>query len=1847
MNHKHWFGLSLIVLLTAPFLSAEEAAAKKLSIEKAVRLLQDGDAMHKSAEKRKEVVDAFVDLTDEQKKQALEKLLPLIGKLRGRALHVHRDALLRIGKAAIPPLIKALSDDAQCETVLQVLPYFRESALGPTLELLDEKDPRLRLRGAKTPERMAGWPIWLGRGDRMVGAVPRLAQSLSDESPEVASTAASVLGLMGARAKPALPALTQALAAKDSGVRIASAAALQKIGAEAGPAVPTLISLLDDEDEKVRGAAVRALGAIGGPAVPAIDPLGSLLLDPDLSVASFSEAADALKKVATAGPPHAVSLLVRAFENENDVVCLRAARAAAGIGELAVPPLVAALKSRSSRYRRFAAFALAAMGEEAKTAVSDLTRAVRDGDARVRRNAAEALGRIGEPSAAKALLPLLKDRALTVTLCAAEALKALAGEDEEARKARDEHAKRLAAANQSQPDPSPGTEGKPEDYLIGGPLAGVPLPLYPTQHGEPPGHPGCIKALAEQALEERAEAIEKGEAKDQYNAQTAPFTTVGQYPERLLYPGAAEHWRAYWMKYCPVRSHFDQQSQVQNWVAPNIPGAEEAQVEEYAEPISWTPRWGVQRPTGYKMEPVTVVRFGKESPPLTFECRLPHGVFGVRIIAAVETEKIQWFHKPLLIRMTVNDGLNSEVSEYVQRVNYVNEFYSMCEMFFNAPAARLYRISLAVHPDSEVDLLVRNVSLDDALSGAVRRAIKTRMTMHKPDQTGLGKTPQRPRFPDMLAEEREVRDAWLWQCFPPANAQIGRWEYQMPRQIRDGVPGKTDKEIVPEFGSWAGAIRLGRPFPATPADPTIWATNGKLGLSYSTDDLRKNRPLPDPYPYKDFGRGVVHPDEDGKGGTCHSPLGGIVNSYYIHYPTSIHSSVGQWVKTGDESYARDAAVALARWAYALPTLYSQDVTLGNMVAGTGYCGRSARFHKRVTQSKFYHWYNIYGTEELDDYDRLFPYLKDNWDVALAVSRFVPWVKTPQDVIKLIDTYLVQHTAKRILRYQWYTGEMKIARLATLLGDRELTDPWMEWLFTGTYVYPLPISGLQDLMVTGTSREGTEYIASTMYAGGENALPKAADLMPYLRAGGNSKYDLSDPSQYPKPLAACYWLIERHVAGLNDLRIGDVCGPDKFYGRSFNGLDTASYWGWKWSKDPVFAYLRKHYFGQKDFADEEWLAIQKAAGLVNRPPWLDLPSRVLPQWAAILESGRRHDDYRFRRALFLRNGMGWGHHHNDGLDLQIYMHGTMMTCDGGQRPRYSRPPDRSTRMHNLVEVDGLGSGGGDWLGHSWTSALSDARGAKYVVCEAVPPESHLHVKLYQRQTALLDVDEGQGSQPLTPEQCKPGTKLAADIASANSYVFDVVRVAGGKRHTYCFHANLSDGVEHDIENAVAYDQSTPKDQAYLSRMADERLAGDAPGHLQLTWNLKDKQVKRDLHPNALEEGGYHTRLHVLGEKGARVLRGSLNCKQWGYMIPMAFVQRRSAAEDDAEDEGDLESAFAAVIEPYVAQPFINELRLLSIQDNEQDARRAVAVELKTTNGRHDLCFADGRPEKTREVQAPGIKCQVSGEFAYYSADANGLRQAGLTGGAFLVTPLVEIRPAVREYVGTVRRVDYWKKTLWIDQAWPTLNVNANAFVFEVGMGNHWTCYTATKVQPDADGTAITVKRGADYYLSRVKEVDEENNTVYASLSFGSGIEGGVTPTLGIDKHWAATNEDATKLWRADYLGGDRSTGKFGFKLDGPAKMADFGRTKGFRLWEYGVGDTVRHSTFASLQRAEPGLYRLEADVEVTLGLKGSVLEISADGKTWRAMKARAADGKVRATITLADLAPQGCVYIRIR
>ncbi|MBN1419355.1 MAG: hypothetical protein JXP34_11290, partial [Planctomycetes bacterium] len=1226
-----------------------------------------------------------------------------------------------------------------------------------------------------------------------------------------------------------------------------------------------------------------------------------------------------------------------------------------------------------------------------------------------------------------------------------------------------------------------------EEYEIGGPLAGVKLPLRRTEFGEPAGFPGSLpeKTTA-------AGAVRDGQI------EYASWGPQGQAPELELYPGSVEHYRAYMFKYMPIRSFFDRQSQIRIRVAPDIPGATPAQIESYRAPLFWVPRHEPPVDTGERLAPVPVVRCKVGEPVFHLDLgRLEPGLFAVRVIAAVEPARVRPFRAPVFLRMRVNDRPGGGSSAYRVRIGYCEEFYSVAEIYFHAPEARAYAADLSVGEGSEVDLLVHAISLDDALAGTVRRPIKARRVFGGGEGDGEGRGGDgrlsaylREMEPPMAPEERLARDGAIWDAFPPLNAQgletgAGGVKGVTVLDAWPGDPASGGWEHVAPFHAYGHLFR-------DPARYGVLLENEALGARYTVDDLRARRPLPGSAPRRDDGAGLFRADPaNPAAGDVYAPIARAISERFRGYLGIAQAGAAAYRRTGDERFARDGALALVRYAYGYPAIDTANFII-NVVHEAGPYGRDYRCRRRETVAFWLPHYAEY-VRPVYVYDDLFEYIRSSRGLADAVGRFVPWVESPADVVRLVDVYLIQTLAKRILRYHYHTDPLEIAKVAAVLGDRSVTDPWMEWLFSRTFIYPLPPAGIQDAMITGCVREGTEYVASTYYAQGEGAKRVASVLDDILKFGGDPAWSLSDPSRYPKPLAHCAWQFDTIVAGGDFIRIGDVCGPDKRPGHTFGELTAAARDGWRWSRDPRFAFVLEHFDGAG--GDE----IEAAAAKMPRAPWLAARSRVLPNWAGILETGEMHDDYRFHRAAYLRIGFGVGHHHHDALDLQVVAHGMPATIDGGQRPGYSSPGDRSSIVHNIVLVDGAEN----WA-HSWARAMADADGARYLEAEMVPPGA---AKLYRRQIALIDVDEGEGSRPLPPADQRPGAKLPRGVRTATSYVFDVVRVAGGKEHAYLFHAGVNDGFDWN----VAEEAPASKDPSLAPFRIDEtKYGGTAPEALVATW-----RQRRTRQPNVVGGGSEefllgenfdpeapraYTRLHLLGVAGARALRADALCKKWSYRYTCTMT--RTAGED-------LESAFAAIIEPYRGIPSIGSARRLEIEGNEADALRAVAVEVKTENGRTDICFAGGRPDRVRAAAS----LRVAGGFAYHSTDAGGFRQCVLAGGTLLEGPNVRLTLRERDRTGTIVEVDYPKRTFTIDARWPAQEGHS---ILEMGLPGRMTTYTATRIRPQGDRTSITVRGGADYLRAPIEAIDASERTVKTALGPAVGLQ------PGVDKRWVASD-----------------------------------------------------------------------------------------------------------------------------
>jgi hypothetical protein len=490
---------------------------------------------------------------------------------------------------------------------------------------------------------------------------------------------------------------------------------------------------------------------------------------------------------------------------------------------------------------------------------------------------------------------------------------------------------------------------------------------------------------------------------------------------------------------------YDRQTMLKNWIVAELADVPNDRICEYEEPVYFVEKYGIgseATKTDKKNKAVKVVKCGVGTPVFNLDAgTLDQGMYVVRVIAAVPGQEILssekgWraLRKPLYMKMMVNDGLKGEWNAYRMSVGYLDEFYSTAEFYFHATEKRHYTLKIQVDRGSEAELLVHNITLDDVLAGYMRCAIKTKRTLNPTQVTDKKAWKQTSR-----TEERMKRDAEIWNAFPHINAQPYATPFgDMDHNFGGGWPGfgeKLAKEIVAEHGNWRSG------------DGDIFLVNDKLNLKYSVAEFRNGSPLPDPYPYKDDGAGLFSVDEktefsrDDLRCRVWSPIGWEVQKRFgaaTPNEWAQYLSIKPFLETGDLDNARDVALRLIRFAYDYPSITFANGLTTAARRYTTYTTIVFRFRRHRTNPYLYRYSAL-----RDTYDKLFDYIDGNEDLA----RFVPWVKTSKDVIKLIDTYLVQTDVKRIMRFQMYEDGKtpdEIVRLSELLGDETATSDWRKW-----------------------------------------------------------------------------------------------------------------------------------------------------------------------------------------------------------------------------------------------------------------------------------------------------------------------------------------------------------------------------------------------------------------------------------------------------------------------------------------------------------------------------------------------------------------------------------------------------------------------------------------------------------------------------------------------------------------------------------------------------------------------------------------------------------------------------------
>jgi HEAT repeat protein len=360
---------------------------------------------------------------------------------------------------AIPPLLKALTDadDEIRSAAADALGKIGDPKVVPqVLPLLHDRYPKARWAAAHA----LGW-----LGDKSI--VPHLVEALFDPVDDVSLVAMMSLQWLGGG--DAVPALLKLVAVENRSIRQAARGTILSLG---DAAIPPLIAILHSGDRGTRRSAADMLAQFGEPAVTAllaaldtfdsdgrqvvIRTLGDMgeaategllvsLRDPD-DASRRTAARSALVKMGTlsvlalidvliTSPPpvqqdaawalaaigeEAVPPLLRALQGRDDAARTAILQTIHHIGDAAVMQLLALLFDEALDLRLAAAWALGRIG--APNAVLGLLRALKDGEDLMRWAAARALGEIGDEAASRPLLRALEDPNGAVRIEAASSL---------------------------------------------------------------------------------------------------------------------------------------------------------------------------------------------------------------------------------------------------------------------------------------------------------------------------------------------------------------------------------------------------------------------------------------------------------------------------------------------------------------------------------------------------------------------------------------------------------------------------------------------------------------------------------------------------------------------------------------------------------------------------------------------------------------------------------------------------------------------------------------------------------------------------------------------------------------------------------------------------------------------------------------------------------------------------------------------------------------------------------------------------------------------------------------------------------------------------------------------------------------------------------------------------------------------------------------------------------------------------------------------------------------------------------------------------------------------------------
>ncbi len=867
-------------------------------------------------------------------------------------------------------------------------------------------------------------------------------------------------------------------------------------------------------------------------------------------------------------------------------------------------------------------------------------------------------------------------------------------------------------------------------------------------------------------------------------------------------------------------------------------------------------------------------------------------------------------------------------------------------------------------------------------------------------------------------------------------------------------------------------------------------------------------------------------------------------AYYNHQMMWLHTGgelkrFGErYLLAGDEAAAHKAAVLLARLAY----IYAgMDMTWQQVDT------RYLRGGRALLDGNWERTGLL--VPACQAYDAIFDFVGRDEPLAKFLNAKDPSIKTPDDVKALIETYLIQlfgwdWIARRLSGGNQGARERDLAYMAVCADMGPISDRWIEELFTRAWSGGINKGGYDDQNLINTlNREGPTLVCGFGYSTGY--VVSKSDMAEILSRVTSPKWqarcNLYDPSLYPKFRAEFdTWtrmlVAGHHVPGYGDH--GSARGQTLPKGAA--GILRTEYARayLRWPTDTLaLALFQTGAAVPALFEPDVWPMVAAQAKIAGPAPPLE--SRVLDGVGFVFLESRPHaPEVRRRAGIALRYGQGLGHQHNDNLNVEMWAHDTAVAPELGY-PCWAHPMGATghTVHHNTGMIDRAPQYTGG-VSRGTLEMFSGAPEASFADVSAAP--SGFPNRLYRRAVCLADAPGG------------------------NVYLFDVLRMAGGARRTYCFHGPAHNAFDTGLRFGPK--ASAPFEIPGMSR-------GLANNVVEPQEAASDADVWADW---TCDQSDVRLRLDVLGSAGRRYYTAR-------YAKPDSPPIRFFFPEDESKDGA---SEFVALWQPYVGKPFVEKMERLAVEQGggrTPDGFGPVAVRVTLAGGQTDVFLYSADPS------AP-LHCgdfEFQGHFGYWSELNGVVRCVHLVAGRRLMKGGAGIADAPPSFRAKISAVDLSENVVTLDAAVPAGLVAQGQPVFLCG-GRHRTAYTIAEVLPSRN--RLRLDHNSMLFRSRLEGIAADRSHILVELDPPIEVARGFKPGAYDDA--VLTGEDHKARYRVKKVEMQK------IFTDRPAEESDFSDSDGDGLrrvfiYDHAEGDeaVVHNSVFVRVagktRRVEEG------------------------------------------------------------